>query len=66
MGEDLPDLMAVIIDEIHFLDDRDRGTVWEELLIYLPKTVLIVGLSATLSNLKEFAQWLSDVRQSGG
>lgn len=64
LGEDLPDLLAVIIDEIHFLDDRDRGTVWEELLIYLPRSVLIVGLSATLSNLDEFADWLSEVRQS--
>jgi ATP-dependent RNA helicase HelY len=64
LGEDLPDLLAVIIDEIHFLDDRDRGTVWEELLIYLPRSVLIVGLSATLSNLQEFADWLSEVRQS--
>jgi superfamily II RNA helicase len=63
LGEELPELLAVIIDEIHFLDDRDRGTVWEELLIYLPHSVLIVGLSATLSNLKEFADWLSEVRQ---
>ena len=37
-GEDLADLKAVILDEIHFLDDRERGTVWEEVLIYLPPT----------------------------
>jgi len=61
-GESLPDLRAVIVDEIHFLDDRERGTVWEELLIYLPTTVQIVGLSATLSNLNEFASWLGQVR----
>ncbi len=61
-GEDVPDLRAVIVDEIHFLDDRERGTVWEELLIYLPQTVQIVGLSATLSNLDEFSEWLTEVR----
>lgn len=63
-GEDLADLKAVILDEIHFLDDRERGTVWEEVLIYLPSDVQIVGLSATLSNLDTFAEWLSDVRDT--
>jgi superfamily II RNA helicase len=60
----LEDLQAVIVDEIHFLDDRSRGTVWEELMIYLPSRIRILGLSATLSNLQEFADWLSDIRQS--
>ncbi len=55
-------LAAVIIDEIHFVDDDDRGTVWEELLIYLPPEVRILGLSATLSNLDDFAGWLSSIR----
>ncbi len=57
------DLMAVIVDEIHFLDDPDRGTTWEEMLIYLPEHVQIVGLSATLQNLHEFSDWLSHVRK---
>ncbi len=61
-GENLDDLRAVILDEIHFLDDRERGTTWEEVLIYLPQHVQIVGLSATLSNLDEFSAWLSHVR----
>ncbi len=61
-GDQVEDLAAVILDEIHFLDDRERGTVWEEVLIYLPKDVLIVGLSATLSNLRDFADWLEHVR----
>jgi superfamily II RNA helicase len=60
----LEDLQAVIVDEIHFLDDRSRGTVWEELMIYLPSRIRILGLSATLSNLREFADWLSDIRES--
>lgn len=62
-GEKLPHLRAVILDEIHFLDDRERGTVWEEVLIYLPKHVQIVGLSATLANLEDFAGWLEMVRE---
>lgn len=63
LAEDPPEkLGAVVIDEIHFLDDPDRGTTWEEVLIYLPKDVQIVGLSATLANLDEFADWLSQVR----
>ncbi|MFU8803759.1 MAG: DEAD/DEAH box helicase, partial [Bradymonadaceae bacterium] len=57
-------LKAVIIDEIHFLDDPERGTVWEELLIYLPSEIRILGLSATLSNLEEFADWLSSIRKT--
>ena len=63
-NDSIDDLMAVIVDEIHFLDDKDRGTTWEEMLIYLPHHVQIVGLSATLQNLTEFADWLSNVRQS--
>lgn len=62
-GDDLSDLHAVIVDEVHFLDDRERGTVWEEVLIYLPQHVLIVALSATLPNLDEFSAWLTHVRE---
>lgn len=60
--ESMDDLRAVIVDEIHFLDDRERGTTWEEVLIYLPSHVQIVGLSATLSNLDQFSEWLEHVR----
>ena len=65
-GEKLPELAAVVIDEIHFLDDRERGTTWEELLIYLPEHVQVVGLSATLANAKAFAEWLGSVRGRKG
>jgi len=61
-GEDLSSLAYVIIDEIHFLDDPERGTVWEEVLIYLPPSVKVLGLSATLANIREFSDWLSYVR----
>ncbi len=62
-GERLEHLHAVILDEIHFLDDVERGTTWEEVLIYLPQEVQVVGLSATLSNLDELADWLRFVRE---
>ncbi len=63
LTDDLPEgLRHVILDEIHFLDDRERGTTWEEVLIYLPNSVQVLGLSATLSNLEDFAAWLGEVR----
>ncbi|HMV66507.1 MAG TPA: DEAD/DEAH box helicase, partial [Myxococcota bacterium] len=62
-ADPMDDLRAVVVDEIHFLDDRERGTVWEEVLIYLPQHVLVVALSATLPNLETFAAWLSFVRE---
>jgi len=64
VGERLDHLATVVIDEIHFLDDPERGTVWEEVLIYLPTNVQILGLSATLSNLDQFADWLGTVRDA--
>ncbi len=62
-GDRPADLTHVIIDEAHFLDDPERGTVWEELLIYLPQEVRILALSATLPNVRDFAEWLSLVRE---
>ena len=62
-NDNIDNLMAVIVDEIHFLDDPSRGTTWEEMLIYLPHHVQIVGLSATLQKLKGMTSWLSHVRK---
>ncbi|MBX3462544.1 MAG: DEAD/DEAH box helicase [Planctomycetes bacterium] len=52
----------VIFDEVHFVDDKDRGTVWEESLIFAPPHVRFVGLSATIANLHEFGAWIRSVR----
>jgi superfamily II RNA helicase len=52
----------VIFDEVHYLDDPDRGTVWEESLIFAPHNVRVLALSATVSNLEEFTDWLREVR----
>ncbi|MFY9342783.1 MAG: DEAD/DEAH box helicase [Planctomycetota bacterium] len=51
-----------IFDEVHFVDDVDRGTVWEESLIFAPPHVRFVGLSATIANLHEFGRWIAEVR----
>jgi len=53
----------VIFDEVHFLDDRERGTVWEEAIIYAPRHIRIVGLSATVPNVHDFAAWIEEVRE---
>lgn len=52
-----------IFDEVHFVDDVERGTVWEESLIFAPEHVRFVGLSATIANLHEFGQWIRSVRR---
>lgn len=52
----------VIFDELHYLDDRERGTAWEESIIFAPPQVKIVGLSATVPNVRELASWIADVR----
>ena len=52
----------VVMDEVHYLADRSRGAVWEEVIIHLPPTVTVIALSATVSNAEEFGAWLSTVR----
>ena len=62
-GSDLlDDLRWVVLDEVHFLADRFRGAVWEEVIIHLPLDVRLVSLSATVSNAEEFGDWLQTVR----
>ena len=51
----------VIFDEIHYIDNPERGTVWEESLIFLPRHMNILGLSATIPNIKQFAQWIESI-----
>ncbi|MTD56839.1 DEAD/DEAH box helicase [Amycolatopsis pithecellobii] len=58
----LTDLGYVVMDEIHYLADRFRGAVWEEVILHLPEYVRLVGLSATVSNAEEFGEWLVEVR----
>ncbi|MFL6155923.1 MAG: DEAD/DEAH box helicase, partial [Marmoricola sp.] len=58
----LSGLAYVVMDEVHYLADRSRGAVWEEVIIHLPESVALVSLSATVSNAEEFGEWLGTVR----
>ena len=58
----LKNLGAVVMDEVHYLADKFRGAVWEEVLIHLMESVQVISLSATVSNAEEFGEWLQEVR----
>ncbi|HEU5474837.1 MAG TPA: DEAD/DEAH box helicase [Actinophytocola sp.] len=58
----LDGLGYVVMDEVHYLADRFRGAVWEEVILHLPEWVRLVSLSATVSNAEEFGEWLVEVR----
>ncbi|MBP1231483.1 ATP-dependent RNA helicase HelY [Arthrobacter sp. PvP102] len=61
-SDTLDDLGFVVMDEVHYLADRFRGAVWEEVIIHLPSEVQVASLSATVSNAEEFGAWLDTVR----
>lgn len=54
---------CVIMDEVHFINDPDRGKIWEETIIMLPQSVQIIMLSATINNVEHFANWISSIRE---
>jgi ATP-dependent RNA helicase HelY len=58
----LDGLAYVVMDEVHYLADRFRGAVWEEVILHLPDHVQLASLSATVSNAEEFGDWLVEVR----
>jgi len=60
----LKNLGSVVMDEVHYLADKSRGAVWEEVLIHLMESVQVISLSATVSNAEEFGEWLGEVRGS--
>ena len=53
----------VIFDEVHYLDDAQRGTVWEEALLFTPPEIRILALSATIPNVQELADWIRQIHQ---
>ncbi|MDP9497095.1 MAG: DEAD/DEAH box helicase [Actinomycetota bacterium] len=61
-ADPLRGLAHVVMDEVHYLADRARGPVWEEVIIHLPDDVTLTSLSATVSNAEEFGEWLVTVR----
>ena len=62
-GSGLENLKYIVLDECHYMGDEGRGTVWEEIIVAAPDDVLLVGLSATVANVKEIADWISIVHR---
>lgn len=60
---DIDNLGCVVFDEVHYIDDEDRGTVWEQSIILLPQTVQMVMLSATIGEKEEFAKWIERIKE---
>ncbi len=61
VGTSLAGVEAVVLDECHYMNDRQRGTVWEESIIYCPKEIQLVALSATIANGEQLTDWISTV-----
>ena len=61
VGTSLQDVQAVVLDECHYMNDRQRGTVWEESVIYCPPEIQLVGLSATVANGDQLTDWIAEV-----
>nr|CDS31957.1 DNA RNA helicase C terminal [Hymenolepis microstoma] len=61
-ADTIRDLEVVIMDEVHYMNNKERGHVWEQLMILLPQYVILVLLSATLPNAMDFADWLGRIR----
>lgn len=61
--ERVNDVRYVIFDEIHYIDDPERGSVWEESLIFMPPHMRFLGLSATIPNVDQLADWIEDVQK---
>ena len=62
-GSGLDELGYIVLDECHYMGDEGRGTVWEEIIVNAPHDVLLVGLSATVANVKEIADWIALVHR---
>ncbi|MBW2987553.1 DEAD/DEAH box helicase [Candidatus Woesearchaeota archaeon] len=58
----VPDLSYVVFDEVHFMNDPERGTVWEESIIFSPESVRFLCLSATIPNARVFSEWIRDIK----
>jgi len=61
VGTSLTGVEAVVLDECHYMNDRQRGTVWEESIIYCPPEIQLVALSATVANSDQLTDWIHQV-----
>ncbi|MDD3593131.1 MAG: DEAD/DEAH box helicase [Candidatus Gastranaerophilales bacterium] len=59
--ENLQNVEYVVLDEVHYMNDEQRGTVWEESIIYCPNNIKLIALSATVANAKELTDWINSV-----
>ena len=59
----IDEIDKVIFDEVHYINNNDRGIVWEECMILLPKRITMIMLSATIDKPEDFASWLGDLKQ---
>ncbi len=59
--ESIKDVGILILDEVHFMNDPERGTIWEESIIFSPDNIRFLALSATIPNANEFADWIEDI-----
>lgn len=59
--DNMKDVRYVVLDEVHYMNDEQRGTVWEESIIYCPTDVQIIALSATVANAEQLTQWINTV-----
>jgi superfamily II RNA helicase len=59
---ELEDVEFAVFDEVHYLDDNERGSVWEESLIFAPPSMRFICLSATVPNIFELGKWLGSIR----
>jgi len=60
---DMNDVGAVILDEVHYINDPDRGKVWEEVIVLLPREITLVMLSATIDKPEVFASWIGNIKE---
>ncbi len=61
VADNLKDVQYVVLDEVHYMNDEQRGTVWEESIIYCPTNIQIIALSATVANCDELTNWINTV-----
>lgn len=59
--DNLKDVKYVVLDEVHYMNDEQRGTVWEESIIYCPASIQIIALSATVANSQQLCDWINTV-----
>ncbi|MGN0192579.1 MAG: DEAD/DEAH box helicase, partial [Candidatus Gastranaerophilaceae bacterium] len=61
LSENLANVKYVVLDEVHYMNDEQRGTVWEESIIYCPTDIQIIALSATVANVYRLCEWINTV-----